>query len=294
VKVPVETKPDAPVNEATTRQENLAFIPLERSGDVDGVELAFGDTFLALRGEFNSADLDPSAFLQMDRVEQEQVELLFSLASDELDGINPDAAVVEVSRSDEKSVDNAGLQQELNKVEQFIDEADAPTSLKDFFSRQSGKKGRNTSGDPSIQAAPLWRRLVATSIDMALVLIFCSAFASLFNETEGPAAIMADLSVNGFQARHTFIMIAGLSVLPLFATSYYALCFSMLGASLAARILSLLLTTEAGRPLKFRHVLVRSLSMPLAFILGGYLPVLFGRRALPDVLARTRVVLDIE
>jgi uncharacterized RDD family membrane protein YckC len=88
-----------------------------------------------------------------------------------------------------------------------------------------------------------------------------------------------------------FEVIAG-SVYVLWVAAYFVVFWSMTGQTLGARVMQIRLVTASGKRVKPVRAFVRWVGMNLGMLfLGlGYVPILFGRRGLPDWLAKTLVL----
>jgi uncharacterized RDD family membrane protein YckC len=88
-----------------------------------------------------------------------------------------------------------------------------------------------------------------------------------------------------------FQAIAGAAYI-LWAAAYFVVFWSMTGQTLGARFMQIRLVTAKRGRVKPARALVRWVGMNLGilFLGAGYIPILFGRRPLPDWLAKTLVL----
>ena len=88
-----------------------------------------------------------------------------------------------------------------------------------------------------------------------------------------------------------FEAIAGAAYL-LWAAAYFVVLWSMTGQTLGARFMQIRLVTANRGRVRPARALVRWVGMNLAILTfcAGYIPLLFGRRPLPDWLAKTLVL----
>ena len=89
----------------------------------------------------------------------------------------------------------------------------------------------------------------------------------------------------------TFEAIAGAAYF-LWAAAYFVVLWSMTGQTLGARLMRIRLVTADREPVRPARALVRWVGMNLGILsfCAGYIPLLFGRRPLPDWLAKTLVL----
>jgi len=283
--IEVETVPP------TITAEELAS-RMKWTGDSFTVEEAFFDAFKTISHSSVMSDLNVASALTFSKTDAAQVELYFESAMDFLEGrsITPtqDISV----RSDQRVVLSEELEAQGKVTEKVMDQSSRETSLKQLIDRSgthptgSARRHRRDRGKYNVV---LFTRLFAGALDLGVLTLICFCFAALF-EHGGLPAILADISVDGFSYKQLSLCATAVSTLPLVAIIYYALCFIFLGSSLAGRFFDFTLMTETGRPPKLSHILVRAFSMPTSVVIGGYLPIFFGRKALPDYLARTQLV----
>ena len=93
------------------------------------------------------------------------------------------------------------------------------------------------------------------------------------------------------ELKPAFEAIAGAAYF-MWAAAYFVVLWSMTGQTLGARLMRIRLVTADRGPVRPARALVRWVGMNLAilFFCAGYIPLLFGRRPLPDWLAKTLVL----
>jgi uncharacterized RDD family membrane protein YckC len=90
----------------------------------------------------------------------------------------------------------------------------------------------------------------------------------------------------------TALQVAGGALYVVWSAAYFVVFWATTGQTPGARVMQIRLVTAKRQRVKPIRSLVRWVGMQLAILalLTGYLPVLFGRRAFPDWLARTLVI----
>lgn len=154
--------------------------------------------------------------------------------------------------------------------------------------------GKDTIGEVSRgqvtghYAGPL-SRLLAYMIDVFVILGAFTMFSVGINFVFG--AMIDDLDVE-----FTREGLVGFLVFWSWAYVYYAVSLAVAGRTLGMGIIGMRVVQKSGSPLKARHAFVRTLAMPISFLLFGlgFIGLLFGRRrrALHDWIAGTVVVYD--
>ena len=216
--------------------------------------------------------------------------MLFSVAADEMAGRYDPSTVREIFKSEDRTLESELIASRLAQVEQQIDSISAPASLKQARRRESLSSGTTApKASDQAEAATLAMRLAAGAVDLGIV-IFISVCLATISQRGGLTRVLAELSIDGLTGRHYPFIGLALSIAPLVSIVYFAVCFLLLGASMAGQIFSFTLMTANGRPPRLRHIVVRAASIPLSVAIGGYIPLLFGKPALPDRLAKTRIV----
>jgi hypothetical protein len=266
--------------------------PLALDAHLDSFEIerSFGDTFLSLENFSIASSLDLSAVVSFSATEREQVFLLFELALDHLEGRGVELTRSDFARSEDRIIESDELESQLHKVEAAIDASSAaPTSLRGLIEQRRATSGKVRGDEDEEQTTPgIFARIFAGIVDLTVLALISIGLASIFDRGGLPAAL-AQYSISGLTDRHQFLFECALAIMPIVTVLYFLTCFIWSSTSLGGRMCSIVLTTEHGRSPKLSHIAVRSASIPLSFVMGGYLPLLLGYRSLPDVLAKTKI-----
>ena len=274
----------------TPYRENLFFSPLPWEGDTDGVEVAFGRVFGELSTLSASNTVQTDHLFVRSTIDTEQIALQFALAFDEMEGkllgASQGTSVSSPVSSEERQIHSDVLDSALHDVETFIEKADTPAPLREFIEESLADASHLRSKDSENPHTYVGRRLISLSLDLALVALL-SLVVTAFFERGGLAALLADISIDGLKAHHSTWFLVSLCCAPCLYSVYTLLGYICFDATLGQRLLGLGVRVQNGRPLKGRHMVVRSLAAPLALVVGGSLPVLLGRRPLIDTLSAT-------
>jgi hypothetical protein len=263
--------------------------PLAVDVDSYAAEEAFGLAYRAVSAGALDGDLDLSNVAGYSGTEREMILLLFAQCQDVLDGRQQDAPIEAVVTSENRTVHSEVLEKQLEQIEQRIERASKPVSLREI-TLQARVSEKRADGSDDFLVPSAVRRMVVGIMDLVVILTIAACIASAF-ERGGLPAVSAEISITGITARHYPLLLSTLALSPLVSIFYLMASFVIFGATLPGRLLSLELRTARGSAPKLRHCMVRAASMPLSLVVGGYLPIVLGKPAVPDRIACTRVVM---
>jgi uncharacterized RDD family membrane protein YckC len=105
------------------------------------------------------------------------------------------------------------------------------------------------------------------------------------------AALVLSIFPLAKSAKPALQAVAGVAYV-LWTAAYFVAFWSTTGQTPGARVMQIRLVTPSGRRVNPARALLRWVGMNLAMLplFAGYLPIAFGRRGLPDWLARTLVI----
>lgn len=247
----------------------------------------FASAFLdTLQAEEN---LELSAEQFAPSLPKEEISAYFDLAMEAIN--NPEVEkryVKDFKISEKRQVDASDLASQLSKLEKRM-------STQHISLKGAGAHGHAAVTEsaelPPPESAPCSRRLLAFCIDCLVILAISTIGAVSIFAFSTPFFIEMLVGEVAFDAFDYVSLISWLSALfvtfsflyPLFSVAYY-------GNTEGMRISRLSVVSNEGRKGKLVNVFLRSASLPLSNLCFGFLPALWGNRALHDRLARTYVV----
>ena len=285
---PAERTEELLTEQIPIRIEPFAFSPLPWDGDIDGAELAFGDAFLDINSFTASETLNTDHLFVHSSIDTEQIALQFALATDEMEGKLRNRSVEPSVFSEERTIHSETLDSALHEVETFIEKVDTPAPLKDFIQESLAEVVHSRLPASEKPQKFVVRRFCSCVVDLLISGVLAITIASLLDRG-GLAALLADLSIDGVKPHHTTWILVSACGVPLFYSLYALLTLSVLDATCGERVFGLGVRVQNGRPLRGRHIIVRAFSTPLSLVIGGSLPLLFGRRSLADALSATEI-----
>lgn len=151
----------------------------------------------------------------------------------------------------------------------------------------SGPRGPlavETAPDQGVRTVGVVTRAVSWLLDWAVINVG-AILAGV-----GAALVLAIFPLSK-DLKPAFEAIAGAAYV-LWTAAYFVVLWSTTGQTLGARMMQIRLTTAEREQVRPARAVVRWLGMNLAILLfcTGYVPILFGRRPLPDWLAKTLVL----
>lgn len=253
-------------------------------------EPLFESALASLRRTENQIELSYEQFSPTSK--SEEVVLQFDLAYESISSPERQRYSEDIARSESRRVQASVLEKELARVEKVIS---APQiTLKGFHSSAAPAPDHASATRQEVPRpvfpASLLRRLAAFLLDAALIALLAAAvsvclLAVNFYGLQQLAAGGLQLDVfDGIFAAEVFV-----TAVLVFSLLYFIISIPILGASPGGRILGLIISCHRGARFEFSNVLVRSLTFPLSMLLFGYLPLIWRKDALHDVLSRTRV-----
>ncbi len=220
---------------------------------------------------------------------RDEVLILFDLGDEAL--TDPEAArryQTEITRSASRKIEATGLTARLKQIERMVE---APRlMLRQMHGRQHPDESPSAAVTESVievTSAPLATRICAAALQFLGLSAAAALLCTLYAHLSSAYSISWDFSTRDAIAS-TFALSAAFFVVLLPLLGGVLGCFGL--PPLALRINKLALVCENGRPAKPRNFIVRAFSAPLALLCLGWLPLLWGRQALHDRLARTIVV----
>ncbi|RMG43891.1 MAG: RDD family protein [Candidatus Dadabacteria bacterium] len=218
----------------------------------------------------------------------EALQLYFDIAEEEL--LNPSQAAQykeTITVSEERRVEAKSLESQLEKVEKSIK---APAiSLKAAGRRKKRKRKKSTEAElvPPTPAT-LKARFIAFMIDLLSLAGFSLAITFVYILATNVSLLIALFDLSIFPSPE--IITAGrifLATLSLSLILYPLVAIVMQGDTIGMQIVNLDIGCLNGGPVSMANLTVRLLAQPLSILLGGSLPLLFGKPALHDLASAT-------
>lgn len=268
---------------------------------IDYAEIGRG--FIELRSSFSHGTEMTEVNLEGTQVlsprDRERVLLLFSLAHESFDLLAEKPEYVnEVSTSEGREIENTTLVEQLVKIERHIDD----TANAGLRSRGAGIL-RLDSPDAMSEAyftvtevtpaenAGVARRLAAFLVDFAVVVLVALFIVLSFESHDSMEKLWSLVTTGEISLTKEVITLLGvvIALLP-FSVVLAGILYSLLRTTPGTWILGLQLTTPSGQPPAPIHLFVRTMFLPVTLVCFGWVPVIWGRAALHDFVARTKTM----
>lgn len=271
-------------NSAELNQEDLA------KESNPGIALVFSDALRDILSSSKTIDFEVGFEQLVNSQANQETILLFDIAFEWIaDPLTEKTSHEKILASDEREIEASGLVHELKKVEERIN---APVLTLKHAAHARAAHPTNTenqeAANRTFDEASLAPRLTGFLVD-CLAILTISAFILLVplwlsDPSFWPRLLDADAKI----VIDLPPVIAAFLALVVFCSAIYpALLFSLFGTTLGTWVTKLRLGTLSGRRAKQSHILLRCLSFPLSLALLGFLPLLFGKRALHDYMSGT-------
>lgn len=303
-----ESRPDASSNEVS--EVSTADNPCsgesgsQSSGlqatDISGIDFdEVAAMFASARNSVVSAgdvqELDLQSATVYSEKDRQRILLLFSMAVESIElGEETPHYVEAVAISEGRVIENTALVEQLGKIEKHIDRA---VSQGLHMGRAAGAPEETHTQEelPSYTPPQLFesggvvRRAVAFLIDTSLVVSMAVITALYFEADTTISEYTRDLLASDFSATFTIVSLVIASVLPLAFTAFTFLC-CLFRTTPGTKCAGLTILTSSGHHPAALHMFVRSMLFPISLLVLGWLPLVWKKTPLYDLMARTRVM----
>jgi uncharacterized RDD family membrane protein YckC len=225
----------------------------------------------------------------------EHLELYFAEVDESLsDNPKQSTQFITAIRSEERQIDADSLNATVAKIESAVESAvtkpviTKPTKVPQAF--DIDKASPFLKRDLLVKAG-VFRRLLALSIDLSATLIITLIVVVAGHIIAVPefSAALTRFSPPLFT---DIVHIASLliALLPIVFLLLQLTLLISLGGTIGTYLCHITIVRLDGRTASSAQIFVRTLSMPVSLLLGGFLPIIIGKSSLADWAARTKVV----